>query len=161
MSTNVYDEFINARLDEGQTIEQIESEIKKRLLPVAKLCAYCQNEGALLCDRVIGFEKKGVAIVPSRFIKDAGVTKPTEYDYIGFDSEMFTCDLLICNDCRTQGAPKFFCGQDGAVVIPDYCKEHAKQGEVPLNEMVMTHVQAQVIRNRMRMRILAQHPCMT
>jgi len=159
---NPYLNFVNERLEAGDTLEEIRVRVENFYLSLSERCVHCSNKGVFLCDYVIGLEKAGTAIVPSRFIKDVGVTKPIEYDYTTLDSEMFTCDRLICADCRTQGRPEFYCGKDGTIFVPDYCKEHAdcQPHWTELREMVMTAEQAQVIRNRGLMKLLARHPAL-
>lgn len=158
MSLEPYKQFVASRMAAGESAEAIKSQLESLFLPLEELCAFCTNKAELLCDFVIGFEKAGVVHVPSR-VTPQGTTKPYEYDYVSIDSsETFTCDARLCEECSTQGHPRFFCGQACDVFVPDYCKEHTGQRE-GLN--VITREEAQAIRNQMMMRVLASHPLLS
>jgi len=105
------------------------------------VCVFCKkNITELVCDATIGHEA-----VVLRENKDG-----SRHRLIGSDGERFTCDLPVCEMCRTQGSAIFFSGScdisfvchDGfsdvdveggpGVFVPDLCPIH--KGDEPVGE---------------------------
>jgi hypothetical protein len=70
-------------------------------------CLFCGKQLTdLVCDAPLGYRWRGD-------VARSDVGKLTRR--IGHDSEAFTCDLQVCESCRVQGSPRFFC--DGGDVM--------------------------------------------
>lgn len=101
-------------------------------------CVFCgKSLTNLVCDAPIGFEMAGYKepVVANLFNKNSS----SGYRYVDGKSRMFTCDIPVCESCRTQGEPIFFCGGDvsfacgggdcetnggSEVFVPDLCPLH-------------------------------------
>ncbi len=113
--------------------------LRSKLLAIEGLCPFCkQNPAPLLCDAYLGMEVDPAHLPEHRYFKS--------------DGESYTCDLMICEECRTQGAAIFFNGGDDPadheIFVPDFCPIH--HGCELLGEMLprITKEDADVWRRR-------------
>ena len=128
-------------------------------------CLFCgKNVTDLVCDAPIGFEMAGYKepVVGTPF------TKPVDgYRYLDRNSEMFTCDLPVCESCRTLGNAIFFCGSNPigeddpndprGIFVPDLCPLHrdAPALGTKFRNKVITKEEAQAWRAQAQMMIEA------
>jgi len=152
-----------------QMIESAEEFLRNRT--EYETCLFCgKNLTDLVCDAPIGFEMAGY----KEAVKETPFTRSREgYRYMDRASEMFTCDLPVCESCRKQGEPIFFCGSSvdrmyadalgekdstdpSGVFVPDLCPIHhtapSLGGE---RKPVITHDEANAWRTHARMLIQA------
>jgi len=115
-----------------------------------ELCIFCGKIVTdLVCDAVIGFEWTAT-----------GEIRGEKYRAIGSDSTLLTCDLPVCEDCRSLGSSIIFCGEEGSIFTPDLCPLHAQARAIQEDDAdhrtpIITKEEAEAWRRRTRMLIEA------
>ena len=160
---NKFAELVNGMSAEER--KQMKSDALKFLTRQGdfETCIFCgKNVTDLVCDAPIGFEMAGY----KEPVLKTPFTKAVDgYRYLDSKSQMFTCDLPVCEDCRTQGSAIFFCGSeppDGhdetdprGVFVPDLCPMHRDAPSLGTEgrNKVITKEEAQAWRSQTRMMI--------
>jgi hypothetical protein len=112
-------------MSDAELIRKLREEnavLHHKLMSVQNICPFCkENQADLLCDAVIGIE--GYIAGPALNEKDR---RGHRY-FKGLGSELYTCDMAICESCREHGTPIFFGGhelKDHSIFVPDFCPIH-------------------------------------
>ena len=112
-------------------------------------CVFCgKSLTDLVCDAPIGFEVAGYKepTMPNIFNKES----TPGYRFIDSKSEMFTCDLPVCEGCRTQGSAIFMCGEKSEILVPDLCPLHRERGPLSGNNKMRVLTTDEVVAWRQR-----------
>lgn len=134
--------------------------LRARFISLENICPFCkERESGLLCDVTIGLE----CTVQSG--TDLRGDKWEKRQYVGMEGAIYTCDMMICDQCRTQGSPVFFNGgeywhikyEDGSsdgsesIVWPDYCPMHSSVEWINSGGGAITEEEAIQWRNHAKM----------
>ncbi len=110
------------------------------------VCIFCgKNVTDLVCDAPIGFEWTGDTAWPRG-----------KRTLSSIKARMFTCDLPVCEGCRTTGATIFDIGGPGEHFVPDICPLHQQEPHVKgrrATKIIITEEEAEAWRRHSRMLI--------
>lgn len=115
------------------------------------VCDFCNRPAVALCDWVIGFTRQGWHQTTAERAWNA--ERIDEFDRerqalptIGEESEMFTCDAALCEQCGTRVGMTTVQGVDSV----DHCPHHVGKAE---RIRCLTEAEADNERRRARLRI--------
>lgn len=144
-----YEQFVEHRIAQGETPEQIAAEVTKATRPISGRCAFCGNEATLLCDYIIGWTNMQLA-------KPKNLPPYWAFTTIGKNhSHPLTCDTPLCENCVNNRGLTFYNGgkEYTGCESEDWCPDHHDDTGTK-RPVPMTEEEVEAHRRRRRMQLV-------